>query len=261
NTKKLIVAHVPTENGLPSVEGDYAIDGIPGTGARIRLDYYDPGGALTGRLLPTGRVRDTVHVDGVGPVEISLVDASNIGCFFHPRALGLTGTELPEQVDADPVLLARIESIRAQAAVLCGLAATAEEATLRSPANPKIAFVSPPTDYTTIKGSRVRAPDVDLVGRIMSMGKAHRAYALTGAIATSVAAAIEGTVANEVCRPGPAEREVRVGHPSGVIAIGAHVERRADGWHAVKVSNSRTARRLMEGHVYVPARILAAAAR
>src|SRR6266404_6362320 len=63
NTKKVIVAHVPVKDGEAAVDGDFELAGIPGRGARIALDFLDPGGAGTGRLLPTGKAREII--DGV----------------------------------------------------------------------------------------------------------------------------------------------------------------------------------------------------
>ncbi len=149
-----------------------------------------------------------------------------------------------------------VAAIRAHAAVRMGLARTPAEATSRSPGVPKLAFVTAPASYTSVKGSSVRAEGVDLVGRIMSMGRLHRSYALTGAICSAVAVLVEGTLAHAVARPGPAgERTVRIGHPAGIIEVGAKVARRDGAWIAEKVMTRRTARRLMEGMALVPASV------
>lgn len=256
NTRKRIIAHIPTAGGAPQVEGDFAIDGVPGGGAMIRLEFLEPGGSMTGRLLPTGNATDTLEVAGVGRLTVSLVDAANPVVFVRPADLGLSGLEMPDRIDGDPALLARIEAVRAAAGVRMGLARTTEEATSRSPGVPKLAFVVSPASYTSTKGSAVAADRIDLVGRIMSMGRLHRSYALTGAICTSVAAQVEGTLPHQAARPGPArERTVRVGHPAGAIDVGAVVERRGGEWFVEKVVTRRTARRLMEGLALVPASV------
>ncbi len=256
NTQKIIVAHVPTAGGLPQVDGEYAIDGVPGTGAMIVLEFLEPGGSMTGRLLPTGNPTDTLEVPGVGRITVSLVDAANPVVFVRPADLGLDGLEMPDRVDGDPALLGVLEALRGHAAVVMGLARTPEEATARSPGVPKIAFTSEPAGYASTKGTPVDAEDVDVVGRIMSMGRLHRSYALTGAICTSVAALIDGSIVHAVARSGPAgERTVRIGHPAGVIAVGATVGRRGGEWVVEKVVTRRTARRLMEGMALVPASV------
>lgn len=252
NTRKYILARVPVENGKAKVEGDYRIAGIPGTGARISLDFERPGGAVTGRLLPTGRVREMLPTEN-GPFEVSIVDAANPLVFVRAEDLGLKGGELPYQVDSDPELLARIESIRAAAAVRIGLAKDAADATRNSPAVPKIAFVSPPDDYLMTSGVKMPAGDIDLVARIMSMGKLHSAYAITGAICTAGAARLEGTIVHDMI---PAERRassgVRIGHPSGAVEVNVRLDTSGAGPEYLCATVYRTARRLLDGFVYVP---------
>jgi len=253
NTNKVIVAHVPTRDGRFDEVGDFEIDGIPGSASKIVLDYVDPGGSVTGKLLPTGHVQDKIEVRDLGHIDVSIVDAANPLVFCRYRDLGLSGDERPEDIDTDAQLLAKVEAIRAAAGVLAGLAGTPEEMTAKVPSVPKIAFVAPARSYRRLNGTIVAEEDIDLLARIMSMGKLHRAYALTGAICTTIAAVIPGTIVNE-CVSAEARRtgRVRLGHPSGVIDLVGRV-RNVDGrWEADTVSSTRTARRLMEGLVLVP---------
>ena len=198
NTQKIIVAHVPTRNGRFEPEGEYAIPGVPGTGSKIALDFLDPGGSVTGKLLPTGQVRDVLHVPGIGHIEVSIVDAANPLVFCRGEDFGLSGQETPEQIDSNQELLLRIGATRAAAGVAIGLADSIEEAIHSVPSVPKIAFVTRPRPYFQLDGVLREAADVDLVARIMSMGHLHRAYALTGAICTTIAAQIPGTLVHEV---------------------------------------------------------------
>src|SRR2546430_5977956 len=155
NTRKLIVAHVPVTDGEAAVEGDFELAGVPGRGARIALDFLDPGGAGTGRLLPTGKPRDVV--DGV---EASLVDATNPVVFVRATDVGLAGTETPQSIDADRSVSPRLEAIRVESARRIGLPG--------SPAVPKLAFVAPPTDFTSLDGSLCRLWHVDPLSRLLS---------------------------------------------------------------------------------------------
>lgn len=258
NTKKRIVAHVPVEGGRFAHEGEFAIPGIPGTASRIQLDYLDPGGAVTGRLLPTGNVTDTLDVPGVGPITVSIVDAANplVFCLFSD--LGLTGREQPADIDADAGLLRRLEAVRAQASVAAGIAGTAREASSDVPSVPKLAMVSPPSEYVRLDGSVADPDGIDLVAKMMSMGMAHRAYPLTGAICTTVAAGIPGTVVADALRAARDDGAVRLGHPSGTMSLAASLRQDGAGdWTVDKVSADRTARRLMEGVVHVPDSVLA----
>jgi 2-methylaconitate cis-trans-isomerase PrpF len=252
NTKKLIIAEVPVRDGLYNEEGDYAIDGLPGTGGRVTLHFVNPGGSVTGKLLPTGNVVDVMEVPDLGEIAISIVDAANPVVFVRARDLGLKGTEIYE-IDGSPEIRQRLEAIRSRGAVKLGLASSPEEASEISQDVPKIAFVSEPQDYIAVTGKDIRKGEIDMVGRIMSMGTLHKAYAATGAICTTGAAKIEGTVVHELLGKGSLEaQEIRLGHPGGIITVGAEVERRGNSFEYQEAVLGRTARRLMDGYVYVP---------
>ncbi|AEG16618.1 PrpF protein [Desulfofundulus kuznetsovii DSM 6115] len=256
NTGKIIAAEVPVKDGRAVTEGDLAIDGVPGTGARITLNFLDSGGAVTGKLLPTGNLKDEITLSDGTRLTVSLVDAANPAVFFKAADLGLTGVELPDAINSNPQLLARIEEIRSIAAEMMGLAHRLE-ATAKSPAVPKIVFVSPPCAYRTSDGRVIEAGQIDLVARTMSMQKMHKAFAVTGGICTSTAAKLEGTVVSEVL--GPSARRgkvVRLGHPSGTLEFEIEITRDAGGNPRLeKAAVARTARRIMDGFVYVPRRI------
>src|ERR1700760_4277930 len=117
NTGKIIRSTFPLQDGRAATDGDLAIPGVAGTGAPVRLDFLTPGGATTGRLLPTGQAIDRLDVPGIGPIEVSMVDAANACVFVRARDLGLTGRELPEGLERDPSRLERLQAIRRQASV------------------------------------------------------------------------------------------------------------------------------------------------
>ena len=257
NTNKVIVAHVPTRDGHFDSIGDFQLPGVPGGGACIQLDYIDPAGAVTGSLLPTGRVRDELDVPGLGTIPVSIVDAANPLVFVRWDSLGLTGVEQPEDIDADVELLARIERVRGCAAVLAGIAASAAEASSDVPSVPKLALVGSPRAYRVANGAVLPAEAMTLRAAMMSMGRLHRSYPLTGAICTAVATAIPGTIAADAA--GGARRTCDIGHPAGVLPMAADVVEDGDRWQVPSVAGFRTARRLMEGHVLVPDAMLAQA--
>ena len=238
NTKKLIVARVPVQDGEPLAKGDFDLPGVAGLGACIALDFVEPGGAGTGRLLPTGRPRDVVE-----GVEASLVDASIPMVFVRARDLGLKGTESPTAIDGDAALSTRLEGIRAAAAKLMGIPGSA--------ATPKIAVVSAPRPFTALDGITYDAAAADVVGRAVSMGNCHRAFPLTSSMCLAVAARIEGSLVHEISTARPSA-DVRLGHPSGVLPLDAAVTRPGGDYHAERVTVYRTARRLMEGWVRIP---------
>jgi 2-methylaconitate cis-trans-isomerase PrpF len=256
NTRKIIHARFAVRDGKAETEGDFVLAGVAGTGARIRLDFLDPGATVTPGLLPTGRVVDRVSIPGMGSFEMSLVDATNPVAFVGAADLGATGLELPDAIEARPDLMALLEALRRHAGVLMGLGATPESIGL---ANPKIAVVAAPARFGTLDKAEIGPQAHEIGVRMLSMERAHRAVTLTGAMCLAVACRIEGTIPHQVAaRPARAD-EIRVGNPSGVVAVGAEV-RHAGQWIADSAVVYRTARRLMQGAVAVPAALLRSAA-
>jgi len=251
NTRKIIHGTFPVEEGRARYDGDLAIPGVGGTGAPVRLDFIRPGGATTGKLLPSGRVVDRLEVPGLGTVEASLVDAANAAVFVRARDVGLTGAELPDALEARPEILRLLNEIRVRASVLMGIAPDIEAARLVSTV-PYIGFVSPPAEALTLSGEVVPADGVDLAARIISNGQPHRALPLTGSLCTAVAARIAGTVVAEALSPRAGEGPLRIGMPSGVLTVGAEVVQEDGAWVARSGSFYRTARRLFDGRVWVP---------
>jgi 2-methylaconitate cis-trans-isomerase PrpF len=252
NTDKLIVAEVPVKDGRFDEAGDYEIAGVPASGGKIILRFSDPGGSLTGKLFPTGNVKDNLDVPGMGHIELTIIDAANPVVLVQAAVLDLEGTEI-ERIDTDETIKAHLERIRCAAAVEIGIAETIEEATQRSQAVPKIAWVSAPKSYQTLGGKAVDVAEVDLVARIMSMGTLHKSFAVSGAVATAGAAGIPGTVVHDLMSPEASKKEImRLGHPGGIIEVGAVVKETKGDFNYKEAILGRTARRLMEGNVLVP---------
>ena len=254
NTGKVIVAEVPVKNGRAAVEGKHKIDGVPGTGAKIVLDWADCAGALTGKLLPTGRVTDILKVEGEGEFEVSLVDAAIPTVFIRAEALGLKGNETPKQIDANAELLQRIEKIRCVAAQTMGLCKDWRKGTCEVPYSPFFAICAPPMDYRDwTTGKKISGKSVDLVVRLLFMQRMHLTYPVTGTTCTVVASMIPGTVANLVARPGVIERgELRIGHPAGVITPEGKVVREKGKFVVKRATVDRTARCLIRGYAFIP---------
>lgn len=250
NTSKIILSRFPVEDGMAVVGGAQAIDGVAGTAAPIRLEFLDPGGAGTGRLLPAGgEAESELDVPGVGHVRVTMIDAANPCVFVEAESLGRTGIEPPEALDGDSDCLAALEALRRRASVAMGIAATEEEAALL-PSIPKVAMVTAPTDHCTISGSTLAADDHDIAVRMISMGNPHRAVPLTGALCLAVAVRTPGSLPNRIARQ--REGSIRIGHPSGTIEVDAEVDEREGQPFAVHGAVYRTARRLFEGHVVIP---------
>jgi 2-methylaconitate cis-trans-isomerase PrpF len=251
NTGKHYIAYVPVRDGRAETEGDYTIDGVPGPGARIALEFLDPGGSTGGRVLPTGHTTDTLGLEDGRRVTVSLVDAAAPMVFVLAEELGASATELPQDLDVNHALQQLLEDIRARAAVELGMAESVAQAREKVKAIPKIAMVAPPSAYRTTSDAAIGAEQVDLMSRMISMGKTHRTFAGTSSMCLAVAAAIPGTVVHAVARRALAER-VRIGHPAGIMEIGAKMRQEGDDWRVESVTTQRTARRIMDGVIYVP---------
>lgn len=252
NIQKTIIAHVPVSNGQVQETGDFELDGVTFPAAEIVLEFLDPSddGEEGGSMFPTGNLVDDLDVPGIGTFKATMITAGIPTVFVNAEDIGYQGTELREAINGDPAQLARFEQIRIAGALRMRLIKTAEEAAIRQH-TPKIAFVSPPKDYRTSSGRGVKAGDVDLLVRALSMGKLHHAMMGTCAVAIGTAAAIPGTLVNLAA--GGGEREaVRFGHPSGTLRVGAQAKRIEGQWTVTKAVMSRSARILMEGWVRVP---------
>lgn len=254
NTGKLIDATFPLDDGRAAVDGSLEIPGVAGSGAPVHLEFREPGGASTGKLLPSGNVLDVLDVPGIGRVEASLVDAANACVFIEADRVGIAGTESPVDLDARTELMESLETIRCAAGVVMGLGDSVEQIRHESPSNPKIGLVTEARDAVDLGGRTVRAEAGDLTARMVSMGNVHRALPLTGALCLGVAARIPDSVVHRHTRGSRRDMaEIRILQPSGFTIVGAQVESRDNRWHARLASVYRTQRRLFEGSVLIPA--------
>lgn len=246
NTNKITEEHVRVENGRAMVHGDEQIKGVPGTGSRIDMYFEDPAGATTGKLLPTGKKKDIFDVPGYGQIEVSVVDCSNTMVFIRARDLGIKGNELTE-LNGNKDVMEHIERIRCLAAQKCGFVENWEDARTKSTSVPKVSIISEPQNYINMDKNEVKADELDICVRAISVGALHKAYPITVSIGTGSAAIIEGTIVNEIAKPSPRQTLIRLGHASGVTAV----DIKMDGERIVKGGVTRTARRIMEGYIYI----------
>lgn len=254
NTDKYINVTVPIDPRTHTFaqEGDCHIAGIDGTAAELKVNFLDPAGAKTGKLLPTGKALDVLEIDG-RKIEATILDVSNPLVLVRAEDVGLQGTELPAQVDADKEASALLEKIRGAAAVKMGFARDLEDATAHSPAVPKVGFFTAPVSYTDIAGNQVDAGQMDLCARVISVFKCHKACPLTAASSIAVAAFVQGSIIEKTLGRQPEGRQaIRLGHPSGVMTVYPDLEVREEGNLDVKgVAVQRTARRIMDGTIYI----------
>lgn len=256
NSDTILVAEVPVKDGKARVDGDFHIDGVPGTGAKLTLDWSGTVGAMTGVLLPTGHPKNTIQAEGHS-YTVSLVDAGNPLVFIEAKELGMKGTETPAEIEGNPQLMKTILAIRAEAAVLFGLTDRSDLANTDSPYNPFFAIVSPPADYTALNGLAVHAEEIDLVSRLSFMLKMHKTYPITGTVCTGAAARIPGTVVWDlVGAQARLDGALRIGHPGGVVPVETEAVITNGQTQIKRLGVYRTARRIMDGLVYIKNSVL-----
>lgn len=249
NIGKTIVSRVPISDGEVQETGDFELDGVTFPAAEVPVAFKDPADG-EGAIFPTGNLVDDLEVPGVGTLKATLINAGIPTVFLNAVELGYTGTELQEAINGDARALEMFETIRAHGAVKMGLIADVGEAAARQH-TPKVAFVAPPADYLSSSGKQVRAQEIDLLVRALSMGKLHHAMMGTAAVAIASAAAIEGTLVN-LAAGGGKRNAVTFGHPSGTLRVGAEACLVDGRWVIDQAVMSRSARVLMEGWVRVP---------
>ncbi|MGN6382479.1 MAG: 2-methylaconitate cis-trans isomerase PrpF [Dyella sp.] len=253
NIGKTIIAHVPMTDGEVQETGDFELDGVTFPAAEVQLEFMDPAAeeeGAGGAMFPTGNLVDELDVPGVGTLKATMINAGIPTIFVEAAAIGYTGAELQEAINGDDKALAMFETIRTHGALRMGLIQSLDQIATRQH-TPKVAFVAPPADYVASSGKPVKAGDVDLLVRAMSMGKLHHAMMGTAAVAIGTAAAIPGTLVN-LAAGGGERQAVRFGHPSGTLRVGAEASLVCGSWTVTKAIMSRSARVLMEGFVRVP---------
>jgi 2-methylaconitate cis-trans-isomerase PrpF len=235
NTKSVVEAIVQTPNGRVTYEGAATIDGVAGTAAPVKINFESAIGAVTGKMLPTGKPLDVI--DGL---EVSCVDVAMPVVLMRAVDFGKTGHETAAELDADKPTLERMEAIRRKAGVLMGMGDVSKLVV------PKMALLSKPRKGGTI-ASRFFVPDA-----------CHKAHPVTGTVCVASACAIPGTIASQlITLPSAPQGIVNIEHPSGVIAIDLDADFTNGKQIMRRAALIRTARRIFEGNILIPKQIWA----
>ena len=253
NIKKTILCYVTMVDGQVKEMGDYYIDGVAFPAQEINLEFAEPVDPSE-ELFPTGNLVDDLEVPGIGTFKATMITAGIPTIFLNAADIGYKGTELQADINSDAQALARFEKIRSYGALKMGLISDLSEAETRQH-TPKIAFVAPKSDFTTSSGKEVKASEIDLHVRALSMQKLHHAMMGTASVAIGVAACIEGTLVN-IAAGGGEKSAVEFGHPSGTLKVGAVIKKENGKYIVDKATMSRSARIIMKGEVYAPADIM-----
>lgn len=247
NTKRIIKAEVMVKDGRAADDGNVELAGVPGTAAPIHLDFADTAGSISGRLLPAGR---TVQLQGAGPITATILDVGNPLLFVRAEDFGVSTGDSVEEINARGDLLEVLDRIRVQGAEYLGLVKNGKAT---SASVPSVALVAAPSGYKAYgSGKSISSDSMDFWCREIFMGSVHKAIGVSETVCATVAALIQGSVVHEIARRGTGDNgTVRLGHPSGIIEAQVEVDTATEKPVVRKVSVVRTARRILDGHVYV----------
>lgn len=251
NTGKIIHARFPVSDGHANVSGTTEIIGVSGSGAGVKLDFIDPGGARGRGVLPAGKAVTELELKTGKTISATLIDSGNPCIFVRAADVGLTGYESPDVLDADKAAMRHLEDIRRAASVAMGLAPDCEQAG-KIQSVPKIAIVAVSGDYSTLSGEKISAEAYGISIRMISMGQAHRAIPVTGGLSAATAIRLSDNIVADAFDATTGEG-IKIGTPSGVIDVDAIVDLSNPDMPDVKQASLwRSTRRLMEGLVLVP---------
>lgn len=228
NTGQVAIATVQTPGGVVSYEGAARIDGVPGTHAPVPIEFRDTAGSSCGALLPTGN-----PVDMIQGVACTLIDNGMPCIVFKAQDVGATGYESREELESEALapMRAKIEAIRLAAGPLMNLGDVAEKTV------PKMTLVAPPRNGGAIT-TRVFIPK-----------RAHASIGVLGAVTAATACLVKGSPATEIASVPPGRRKtLSIEHPTGEMSCVLEVD---DSGNVVSSALLRTARKLMDGTVYV----------
>ncbi|PTM59046.1 2-methylaconitate cis-trans isomerase PrpF family protein [Desmospora activa] len=250
NTGKRIVAEIPVRNGQIEYEGNFSIDGVPGSASKIMLNFLDAGGTFTGKTLPTNHPIDRITLDNGRQFQVSIVDSVNTLVFVQGSEWNIPGAQLHHQLETNEEMLQDLEEIRLKAGMLAGIIHDKASVSAGANALPKIAVIHGAEEFTTTTHRIIRQEEIDIISAYISMGRLHRAFAVSGAVALATAAHIPDTLPNRIFST--SKDGIRIGHPSGVIYAEAAVQHHDSDWSVKRAAIGRTARRLMDGFAFVP---------
>ena len=227
NTGGIAVARIQTPNGQVQYDGSSRIDGVPGTAAPVYLDFADVAGSSCGALLPTGRASD--RIEGT---DVTCIDNGMPVVLIRAADVGKTGEETPEALESDQALKARVEAIRLAAGQRMNLG------DVRDKTVPKMSLISPAT-HGGVVSTRTFIPH-----------RVHKAIGVLGAASVAAACRVPGSVADGIART-DGDGALDIEHPSGVFNVDIVLGERDGNYRVKRSALLRTARKLMEGRVYL----------
>jgi hypothetical protein len=253
NTGRRLLATVPLSDGMPATEGDFAIGGVPGSGARIDVNFADFAGCTLKRgILPTGNTIDQFDVPGLGRIQASVVDMANFHIFVRAADVGMDHALDIITLQNDPEVVSRLEAIRAVVAAELNYIKGPDAAQqLRLKMNPLLFAVDAPRSFESLNGQQVEKDSIDLFARSITRGLFSKAYPASGIIGTGVSAGIPGTITAEMAAGGSRavgqEYTLKVGQPSGTFEVRCRLAEHNGELAVEEATVGRTGRVLMDG--------------
>lgn len=249
NTGRIIRASVPLKDGMPLEEGLFSMDGVPGTGAPIDLDFGAAVGAITGKFMPFDEPSTRLDVPGRGVFEVSVIDGPNLIVIVAADDLGMSGIETPAEIDGNTALTDLMQAIRQTVAERVGLGDYWRSRA--APSTPMLVAVQAPREYVAYTtGARVAATDMDLICRQYSTAATSKALAATVSAAMAMACRVPGSIAERYMNK-TGNDAVRLGHPCGTITVKCVGGQGSDGFVIETATIQRTAHLIARGEVFL----------
>jgi len=242
NSNRLITAQITNNDEITKAkEKDYLL-----SEASISLVFENPVGAKTGKLLPTGKVVDYIKLSNLRSIQVSVVDSGTVYIFIDAAQLQISGIEKILEIEKNTQLLQSLKKIKSKVRGLIFDNCKPQHI------NIKVALVSPAQPFKTEDGQKIKSGEIQIISKIVNFNKVHTAYAVTGAVCLSTAMLIKGTVIEKI-QIGFKEssKKVRIGHPSGIIEAKLEYYRENQELVIKNINITRTARRIMDGFVYL----------
>lgn len=249
NTSKHIVSRFNVTNGKTDYSGTNRITGVPQSGVAVEYSILNPAGTATNKPILERSLK--VNFEGRG-IEVSVIDVSSVYAFVEPSVFGLTGIELPPDVNSNTALLGKVEKLRLAVKEALGDRLPATKEVDDAPLALRIVMVSKMRGYKDWMGKEIKVDDADVMVRAFSLGKMHHAVPFTAALCTAAASKIPGTIAHRNAKTTNSET-IRIAHPKGVAVAAAGVSVTRGKATVRYVKGSRTARLLMDGLAFVQA--------
>jgi 4-oxalomesaconate tautomerase len=243
NTDMQCDVTVQTPDGKVAYEGDARIDGVPGSSAAIEINFLDTAGSVCSGLLPTGKVKDTVHVEGEGfaafNIDVTCIDNGMPLLIMRAADIGRTGYESVADLNADTELRTKLEALRLKMSLRMGLGNVAQKN------YPKMTLIAAPKDGGSIT-TRSFIPHV-----------CHDAIGVLAAVTVATACVLQGSVCEGIAvMPAGVSKKVSVEHPTGEFSVELEIDP-LNPQNVTKAALLRTARLIMRGEVMVPANVWA----